>query len=121
MGRGGALSYMPEDFEREILWASNGKFTGMDDVINAFNKGSGFVFFSGHGSPNSWGDQYPGIPGDRGPASVTGLLVTTLRIFRPTEFLKILSKISQLIHYRMGINYLLWLLGDVIIVNLMFR
>jgi len=89
MGRGGALYYMPDDFEREILWASNGKFTGMDDVINAVNEGSGFLFFSGHGSPNSWGDQYPGIPGDRGPASVTGLLVTTLRIFRPMDFLKI--------------------------------
>ena len=83
LGRGGALYYMPEDFEKEILWTSNGKFTGMDDVINAVNKGSGFLFLSGHGSPNSWGDQYPGIPGDRGPASVTGLLVTTLRPWAP--------------------------------------
>ena len=83
LGRGGALYYMPEEFEKEILWTSNGKLTGMDDVINAVSEGSGFLFFSGHGSPNVWADQYPGIPGDRGPASVTGLKVTNLRPWPP--------------------------------------
>ena len=28
LGRGGALYYMPEEFERDIIWASNGIFTG---------------------------------------------------------------------------------------------
>jgi len=83
LGRGGALYYMPDDFEKEILWTSNGKLTGQDDVIDAVSEGSGFLFFSGHGSPNVWADQYPGIPGDRGPSGVTGLEVTTLRPWAP--------------------------------------
>ncbi|MCK5260901.1 MAG: peptidase C25, partial [Thermoplasmatales archaeon] len=73
-GKGGALYYMPGDFEKEILWASNGKFTGQEDVIDALSEGSGFVFFSGHGSPRVWADHYPGVPGNRGPGSITGLI-----------------------------------------------
>jgi hypothetical protein len=83
LGRGGALYYMPETFERELLWTSNGNLRGMDDVISSVSQGAGFLFFSGHGSPNVWADQCPGIPGDRGPASVTGLMVTTLRPWPP--------------------------------------
>ena len=82
-GRGGALYYMPENFEKEIIWTSNGKFTGPESVAEAFNEGSGFAFFSGHGSPGYWGDQTPGIPGNRGPASVHGLVVSNLRSFPP--------------------------------------
>ncbi len=73
-GKGGALYYMPSDFEKEILWTSNGKFTGQEEVIDALSEGSGFVFFSGHGSPRVWADHYPGVPGNRGPASVNGLV-----------------------------------------------
>jgi len=58
-GRGGALYYMPEEFDTEILWCSNGNFTGPDDVISSFSKGYGFAYFSGHGSPGVWQDQYP--------------------------------------------------------------
>jgi hypothetical protein len=83
LGRGGALYYMPEHFQKEILWASNGKLTGVDDVLSAVSEGSGFLFFSGHGSPNVWADQYPGIPGDRGPSSVTGMQVTSLKPWPP--------------------------------------
>jgi len=82
LGRGGALYYM-DGFEKNIVWTSNGKLTCQDDVIKELNKGSGFVFMSGHGSPNVWADHYPGVPGNRGPASVTGLQVTTLSIFPP--------------------------------------
>lgn len=82
-GRGGALSHMPEDFDKEIIWTSNGAFTGPQDVIGSFNQGSGFAFFSGHGSPNSWGDQYPGIPGNRQHGSVTGLVVSNVRSIPP--------------------------------------
>jgi len=82
-GRGGALYYMPDDFERNILWASNGKFTGQEDVINAFNEGYGFFFMSGHGSPNVWADHYPGVPGNRQHSSIVGLYVTTLRPWFP--------------------------------------
>jgi hypothetical protein len=83
LGRGGALYYMPSDFERNILWASNGRFTGEQDLINAWNEGAGFMFISGHGSPNVWADHYPGIPGNRQHGSITGLEVTTLRPWPP--------------------------------------
>ena len=75
-GRGGALYYMPEHFEKEILWTSNGKYTGQDDVIEAFSRGYGLAFFSGHGSPGFWGDHLPGIPGNRQHAQLEGLLVS---------------------------------------------
>jgi len=82
-GRGGALYYMPEEFDKEIIWCSNGKFNGPDDVIDSFSEGCGFAFFSGHGSPGYWGDQYPGIPGNRQYASVDGLVVSNLRSYPP--------------------------------------
>ena len=82
-GRGGALYYMPEEFDKEIIWCSNGKFNGPDDVMNSFSEGYGFAFFSGHGSPGYWGDQYPGIPGNRQYGSVDGLVVSNLRSYPP--------------------------------------
>ncbi|HMA82593.1 MAG TPA: C25 family cysteine peptidase, partial [Candidatus Thermoplasmatota archaeon] len=72
--RGGSLYYMPENFEKEYLWTSNGNWNDQSDVIETFSQGSGFVHFSGHASPRTWGDQYPGIPGGRRHASVTGLV-----------------------------------------------
>lgn len=83
LGRGGALYYMPEEFDREILWASNGLFTGEQDVIDAWTEGAGFMFISGHGSPNVWADHYPGVPGNRAYGSVDGLSVTTIRPYPP--------------------------------------
>jgi hypothetical protein len=74
LGGGGALHYMPEDYEKEILWTSNGKFTGQQDVIKSFSKGAGFVFFSGHGNPQIWSDHLPGVPGNRRNSGVDGLL-----------------------------------------------
>ena len=79
LGRGGALYYMPEEFERDIIWASNGKFTGQQDVIDAWNEGAGFMFLSGHGSPNVWADHYPGVPGNRQYGSITGLASNHLK------------------------------------------
>ncbi len=83
LGRGGAMYYMPEEFDRDIIWASNGRLTGQPDVINAWTEGAGFVFISGHGSPNVWADHYPGVPGNRQYGSVDGLSVTTLRPYPP--------------------------------------
>ena len=77
-GKGGALYHMPDHFDREILWTSNGRFTGQDDVIETLSQGSGFVFFSGHGSPRTWGDHYPGVPGNRQNGSITGLLTNDI-------------------------------------------
>ena len=81
--RGGALYYMPKNFERVILWASNGKLTGIKSVIDELNKGAGFVFLSGHGSPNVWADHYPGVPGNRRNGDVTGLQVTSIQPWKP--------------------------------------
>ena len=53
------------------------------DVIDAWNEGAGFMFLSGHGSPNVWADHYPGVPGGRGTGSITGLQVTTLKPWPP--------------------------------------
>jgi len=82
-GGGGALYYMPEDFEKVFVWASNGEFTGQKDVLTELSKGCGFAFLSGHGSPNVWADHYPGIPGNRKNGSVTGLEVISLKTSFP--------------------------------------
>ena len=74
-GGGGAAYNIPDDFEKIIIWTSNGKLTGQKDVIQVLSQGSGFAFLSGHGSPNVWADHFPGIPGNRGHGSVTGLEV----------------------------------------------
>jgi hypothetical protein len=81
-GRGGALYYM-DGFEKDILWSSNGRYSNQMDILNALNKGSGFVFMSGHGSPNSWGDHYPGVPGNRQHGSTGSLTVTNIRPWPP--------------------------------------
>jgi len=75
LGRAGGLYYMPPAFDRILIWTSNGAFTSENDVLDVLNKGCGFVFFSGHGSPAVWGDHYPGIPGNRGKGGVTGLRI----------------------------------------------
>jgi len=45
-GRGGALYYMPEEFDTNILWTSNGKFNGPDSVISSFSEGYGFAYMA---------------------------------------------------------------------------
>ena len=71
-----AHDYMDEaaiSFDDEKLWASNGKWTGMHDVIDEISEGYGFVYFAGHGNPMSWGDHLPGIPGGRDDGMINGL------------------------------------------------
>ncbi|MFW6119807.1 MAG: C25 family cysteine peptidase [Petrotogales bacterium] len=82
-GRAGAFYYMPEDFEKVFLSTANGQWTGMSDVIDAISEGCGFLFFSGHGSPNVWMDHFPGIPGNRQNADALGLKVSSIKPFRP--------------------------------------
>jgi hypothetical protein len=74
-GGGGAMFYMPDDFQKEIIWASNGKLTGPDDIISSLSEGCGFAFLSGHGSPNVWTDHFPGIPGNRRKGSIPAISV----------------------------------------------
>ena len=82
-GRGGALTYMPEDFENNSVFASNGKWFDQSDVIREFSNGYGLAYFSGHGSPGWWGDHYPGIPGNRGHGQLPGLVVTQVIPYFP--------------------------------------
>jgi len=91
-GGGGALYYMPEDFKRDICWSSNGTYAGPDDIINALNPGCGFAFISGHGSPNTWTDHFPGIPGNRRHGSVPSINVIG---FKPSS-IPLLPKIPYL-------------------------
>jgi len=41
------------------LFTSDGSLTGQSDVINTLNEGCGFVYFVGHGNPQSWGNHPP--------------------------------------------------------------
>jgi len=82
-GRGGALAYMPGDFETNSVFTSNGKWYDQSDVIEEFSKGYGLAYFSGHGSPGWWGDHYPGIPGNRRYGQVVGLVVTQISSYFP--------------------------------------
>jgi len=96
LGRGGALYYM-DDFVKEKIWTSMGNLNDQPDVIEAINKGCGFLFFSGHGSPNSWGDHYPAAPGNRQYGSITGLEVTKLNLFKLGGVLVGTNKIKNLL------------------------
>ena len=84
-----AASYL-SDFEKEILWTSNGNLTSMQDSIDAISEGSGFLLFAGHGNPNVWANHNPGIPGGRKNSSIYGLQVInpTSRPFLPMYNLK---------------------------------
>jgi len=63
-----ALGYM-QGFEGVKIWTSDESFTGPDDVINAISEGGGFLFFDGHGNPQTWGTHPP----DDEDTWVTGL------------------------------------------------
>jgi hypothetical protein len=74
LGRSGGGYYMPSSFEKTYLFTSSGEWTNMKQVLSTFSAGCGFMFFSGHGNPGVWVDQYPGIPGNRKNAEVEGLV-----------------------------------------------
>ena len=41
-------------FEATKLWITNGKLTGPSDIRKELNKGTGFIYLSGHGTPIEW-------------------------------------------------------------------
>ena len=49
-----ALDKMP-GFTPVKLWYTQGTLSGSKEVIKALNKGCGFLYFAGHGSPYCWG------------------------------------------------------------------
>jgi hypothetical protein len=46
-------------YTANMVWASNGVFTGKQPVIDALSEGAGFVHFSGHGNPSVWSNHAP--------------------------------------------------------------
>ncbi len=52
------IDNMP-DFDPDPHYTSDGTFNGLLDVVKAFNKGCGFAYFAGHGSPQLWGTYKP--------------------------------------------------------------
>ncbi|MFE3845604.1 C25 family cysteine peptidase [Thermoplasmatota archaeon] len=53
-----AIDFM-DDFNPIRLYTSDGTLTDQSDVINTLNEGCGFVYFVGHGNPQSWGNHPP--------------------------------------------------------------
>ena len=49
----------PLGFEITKLYTSDGSFSGPNDVISSITAGAGFVLFSGHGNPSTWGNHPP--------------------------------------------------------------
>jgi hypothetical protein len=50
----------PFPFKR--IWTSNGNFSSMWSLLDAFNEGWGLVYVNGHSSTLSFMDHFPGIP-----------------------------------------------------------
>ena len=48
------------DFTPVKLYTSDGSLKNWVDIVRAINKGCGFVFFSGHGGPHLWLNNFPG-------------------------------------------------------------
>jgi hypothetical protein len=46
-------------FTADMMWTSNGRFTGPESIITEMSKGCGFVHFSGHGNPSAWANHAP--------------------------------------------------------------
>jgi hypothetical protein len=81
-GGGGALYYMPS-FEKNILWTTNGEWTGHETFADAFGEGCGFTFVSGHGAPTTWGNHVAGIPGNRQHAHIGGINIINWKAYPP--------------------------------------
>jgi hypothetical protein len=47
------------DFNAYRLFTSDGSLTHWFDIVKSFNKGFGFVYFVGHGSPMTWSNHLP--------------------------------------------------------------
>ncbi len=55
-----AASFLePLGFDIEKLYTSDGSFSGPSDVTSSISDGAGFVLFSGHGNPATWGNHPP--------------------------------------------------------------
>lgn len=64
-------------FTPQRLYTSDGSFSGQQDVIQAITKGCGFVYFNGHGNPQTWGNHPP-----NDEEFITGLTTKTMPLLR---------------------------------------
>lgn len=74
----------PLGFTATKLYTGDGTLTGPNDVIKAITAGAGFVQFSGHGNPSTWGTHMP-----ENASFVTGLTVFQIWKLRNKEKLPI--------------------------------
>ncbi len=65
-------------YDQSHLWASDGSFTGVKDIIDAFNDGLGFVYFDGHANPFHWSTHPPGD----GSTWIDGLSILSMSLLR---------------------------------------
>ena len=65
-------------YDQSRLWTSDGSFTGVNDIIQAFNGGLGFVYFDGHANPFHW-STHP--PGDK-TTWIDGLSILSMSLLR---------------------------------------
>jgi len=78
------ISYL-SGFDNTTLFASDGSFTGTNDVLREVNKGCGFLVFYGHGNPSVWSTHPP----DDNSVWIEGLSVKTMSRLRNHEMLPI--------------------------------
>ena len=62
------------------LYTSDGSLSKERDVINTLNNGCGFVYFNGHGNPQTWGNHPPDSE-----EFITGLTTKTISLLRNGE------------------------------------
>ena len=66
------------DYDQSHLWTSDGTFTGVTDIIKAFNQGLGFVYFDGHANPFHWSTHPPG----EGSVWIDGLSILSMSLLK---------------------------------------
>lgn len=71
-------------FTPHRLYTSDGSFSDQSDVIAAINKGCGFIYFNGHGNPQTWGAHPP-----NDTVFITGLTTKTMPLLRNGEKLPV--------------------------------
>jgi len=74
----------PLGFNIEKLYTSDDSFSGPSDVTSSISKGAGFVLFSGHGNPATWGNHPP-----EDDNFTTGLQLRHMPLLRNNEKLPI--------------------------------
>jgi hypothetical protein len=73
------------NFNHIKLWTSDDSFQGVNDIINAFTEGCGFVYFDGHANPFRWSTHPP----NDADTWIRGLSTMTMNLLHNKEKLPI--------------------------------